>query len=309
MLIIAQVMDQVLSFHEYRFYKSINCKNATVLSCLINFVKQKTSYLHHFVFHTWSLKFEIVLHTLHCKSYLLSPWCRVLLEKLAGLQLVKKFPAFHGTRRFITALTSVRHLSKHHACECFLTKFFLEGGVVSTAPNPQAGEPPLVGRPRLLIQFIRSYPPYRAPFLCSFYKTNHFRLHHSGSIYRKGGSELAKLGHVEFKETSHILLGTADKKYEKSGLWIPASWDCNFYMFTPGKIRQFISEVRDMTVPHIKYFSHVPQSSMHRRPTGRKFVSKSLLVSSIVRSIMKCWPLERATPLHLETKDFSTWPS
>jgi len=27
------------------------------------------------------------------------------------LQLVKKFPAFHGTRKFITALTSVRHLS------------------------------------------------------------------------------------------------------------------------------------------------------------------------------------------------------
>ena len=35
----------------------------------------------------------------------------VLLEKLTGLQLVKKFPAFQGTRRFITALTSVRHLS------------------------------------------------------------------------------------------------------------------------------------------------------------------------------------------------------
>ena len=42
---------------------------------------------------------------------LLNPWCRVLLEKLTSLQLVKKFPAFHGTRRFITALTSVRHLS------------------------------------------------------------------------------------------------------------------------------------------------------------------------------------------------------
>jgi len=42
---------------------------------------------------------------------LLTPWCRVLLEKLTGLQLVKKFPAFHGTRRFITALTSARHLS------------------------------------------------------------------------------------------------------------------------------------------------------------------------------------------------------
>ena len=44
-------------------------------------------------------------------TYLLTPWCRVLLEKLTGLQLVKTFPAFHWTRRFITALTCVRHLS------------------------------------------------------------------------------------------------------------------------------------------------------------------------------------------------------
>ena len=44
-------------------------------------------------------------------TYLLTPWCRVLLEKLTGLQLVKKFPAFYGTRRFITAFTSFRHPS------------------------------------------------------------------------------------------------------------------------------------------------------------------------------------------------------
>ena len=44
-------------------------------------------------------------------TYLLTPRCRFFLENLTGLQLVKKFPAFHGTRRFITALTSVRHLS------------------------------------------------------------------------------------------------------------------------------------------------------------------------------------------------------
>ena len=43
-------------------------------------------------------------------THLLTPWCRVLLEQLIGLQLVI-FPAFHGTRRSITALTSVRHLS------------------------------------------------------------------------------------------------------------------------------------------------------------------------------------------------------
>ena len=44
-------------------------------------------------------------------TYLLIPWCRVLLEQLTDLQLVKKFSTFHGTRRFITALTRVRHLS------------------------------------------------------------------------------------------------------------------------------------------------------------------------------------------------------
>ena len=44
------------------------------------------------------------------KINLLTPCCRVLLEKLTGLQLVKKFPAFHGTRRFITEPISVHHL-------------------------------------------------------------------------------------------------------------------------------------------------------------------------------------------------------
>ena len=38
--------------------------------------------------------------------YLLTPWSRVLLEKLTGFQLVKKFPAFLWTRRFITELHS-----------------------------------------------------------------------------------------------------------------------------------------------------------------------------------------------------------
>ena len=54
---------------------------------------------------------QIFTTLLHKMYYLLTAWCRVILEKLTGLQLVKKFPAFHGTRRFITALTSVRHLS------------------------------------------------------------------------------------------------------------------------------------------------------------------------------------------------------
>ena len=33
----------------------------------------------------------------------------------------------------------------------------LQGGVVSTSPNPQSGGQPLVGCPRLLFKYIRSY--------------------------------------------------------------------------------------------------------------------------------------------------------
>jgi len=42
--------------------------------------------------------------------YVLTPCSRVLLEKLTSFQLVKIFPAFYGTRVFITAFTSARHL-------------------------------------------------------------------------------------------------------------------------------------------------------------------------------------------------------
>ena len=42
--------------------------------------------------------------------YLLTPWSRVLLEKLTSFQLVKKFPTFYGNCRLIIAFISARHL-------------------------------------------------------------------------------------------------------------------------------------------------------------------------------------------------------
>jgi len=57
---------------------------------------------------TAKLLVRVLVHCLtkNCLlRYLLTP------EQLNALQLVKKFPPFHGTRRFITALTNVRHLS------------------------------------------------------------------------------------------------------------------------------------------------------------------------------------------------------
>jgi len=44
-------------------------------------------------------------------SLLLTPWSRVLLEKLTGSQLVTKFPTIYETRRFMTAFTRDCHLS------------------------------------------------------------------------------------------------------------------------------------------------------------------------------------------------------
>jgi hypothetical protein len=51
-------------------------------------------------------------------NYLLNPWSRVLLEKLTGLQLVKKFPAFCGTRRF----TMLHYAISPYTClqNCYL---------------------------------------------------------------------------------------------------------------------------------------------------------------------------------------------
>ena len=49
-------------------------------------------------------------HLAYLFTYLLTAWCKVLLEKLTGSQLPKKFPTLYGARRFITAFQSARHL-------------------------------------------------------------------------------------------------------------------------------------------------------------------------------------------------------
>jgi len=108
-------------------------------------------------------------------SFLLTRWSRVLPAKLTVFQTDKKFPAFYGTRRFITAFTSARHLflswassispSQRHTFMFSKKARFLRWGIVSISPNPQSIGPPLVGRPRLPIQYIRNCPPYWRSFL------------------------------------------------------------------------------------------------------------------------------------------------
>jgi hypothetical protein len=59
----------------------------------------------------WSIRAGMVCISLLTSTHSLTPHSTVLLEKLTSLQPVNKFPTFYGTRRFITAFTSVRHLS------------------------------------------------------------------------------------------------------------------------------------------------------------------------------------------------------
>ena len=64
-----------------------------------------------------------------------APRSTVLLEKLTGFQLVRKFPPFYVTRGFITAFTNAFRVNVSCQDTC------LRVGVVSTSPNPQAGGP------------------------------------------------------------------------------------------------------------------------------------------------------------------------
>jgi hypothetical protein len=112
-------------------------------------------------------RFGLTVHTLH-----LQVWCLVLF-KYSILELrVKEVLHFvnvmwsissavywlystYPTNRTISGSSS----GGGRVIFCNMVNF-LRRGVVSTSPNSQAGGPPLVGCPRMLIQNIRSYPPY-----------------------------------------------------------------------------------------------------------------------------------------------------
>jgi len=49
--------------------------------------------------------------TLNCFTYLITPWSRVLLEKLTGSAASQEIPRIFGTQMFLTVFTSARHLS------------------------------------------------------------------------------------------------------------------------------------------------------------------------------------------------------
>jgi hypothetical protein len=58
-----------------------------------------------------ALSWQWTLQGLELPSLILTPWSRVLLEKLTDFAASQEIPRIYGTRKFITVLTSARHLS------------------------------------------------------------------------------------------------------------------------------------------------------------------------------------------------------
>jgi len=107
---------------------SLTKKRASNPSCII------THHMHLVMACHWVTWDFVQTNTFHASTelkpsftHLLTPRSTVLLEKLTGSQLVKKFPTFYGTRRSITAFTSARHLSLSWA-----------SSIQSTPPHPNS---------------------------------------------------------------------------------------------------------------------------------------------------------------------------
>ena len=80
----------------------------------------------HFTFRIFSARIRELHHSfLFTLTNLPTPWSKILLERLTNFQPVKKFTAFYGIQRFITAFTSARHLSLSWA-----------SSIQSIAPHP-----------------------------------------------------------------------------------------------------------------------------------------------------------------------------
>ena len=79
-------------------------------------------------------------------TYLLTPWRRVLLEKLTGSAASQEIPRIFGTRRFITVFTGARHLSLSWA-----------SSIQSPQPPPISWKSILILSPHLIYIYIYIY--------------------------------------------------------------------------------------------------------------------------------------------------------
>jgi hypothetical protein len=102
--------------------------------------------------------------------YLLTPWSRVLLEKITvNFAASQEIPRVYGSRKFLTVPTSARHLfvSRGSITTWVILNmhFFYGEGLLALRPTPKLEGHPSSAVRGCLLNLFYSYPPYRRPFL------------------------------------------------------------------------------------------------------------------------------------------------
>jgi hypothetical protein len=89
-----------------RNHEQLQCKCHVTLACLIE--SHPLVFQNHVLPFKWQMIRVLLAETY---SYWLTLWTWALLEKLLVIQLLKNFPTFYGTLRFITVFTRALHWS------------------------------------------------------------------------------------------------------------------------------------------------------------------------------------------------------
>ena len=100
-------------------------------------------------------------------TYLLTPWSRVLLKKLTGLQLVKKLPALHGIHKCPSPVRILSHLDPVHIPTNHFLKIYLNIFPPSTPRFPKCS---------LSVRFPHQNPVHASPLLYTGYIPAHLIL-------------------------------------------------------------------------------------------------------------------------------------
>ena len=139
---------------EFRFLPTQKKNNSLLLQCP-TFVSPNPLYTHSFPGYcckwTWHLQDPYIPCTESPVSFLM----------LKSYQRISS-----GPRHINPFRNKTRFCDEEWLANPFRNKASFGGEEwLETRPTPQAGGPPLFCFPRLLIQYIRSYPPYWRPFL------------------------------------------------------------------------------------------------------------------------------------------------
>jgi len=159
---------------------------------------------------------------------LLTPWNRVLLEKITSFQLVKKFPALYETQMFITAFTSACRLSLSWA-----------SSIQSIPPQPTTWRSILIllstpGSPKWSSS-LRS--PHMCYMPCPFHSSNFVTWTILGEEYRSLCSSLCSFLHSPVTLSLFQIFSFTPYSQTSSTYGPPSMWATKFHTHTKQQIK------------------------------------------------------------------------